>query len=285
MATWDRYTSPVTSLEVQSRIGAPFYIRSFCDDPLGSVYVSKAPVCKLSLDPITQFVDTNVAWDISASRSASGTIDHFDIDWDGATDIGDLSAQDWASDPKSGNVQFTTAGTYLVEATVTDTLGNESRPQRITVEIIDDDASQALEQTVYIGTTDGGLYILEPGGAPVASNNGLVGDDLKFRALRLHPAYRGLPAGRRHLWAATATGVAVSVDGGASWSLTDRATLGDPSGSPTSLPTAYIDQIDLAFDPQDARHVLLFRTGTIESFLYETFDYGATWAGHFIEVS
>lgn len=275
MATWDRYTSTVTGLEVQSRIGPAFYIRSFCDDPLGSVYVSKAPVCKLSLIPTVQFVNTNIAWDISASRSATGTIDTFDISWGGTTDIGDLSAQTWASDPKTGNVQYTATGTYTVTATVTDTLGNVSTPQKITVEIVEYVAVQRL----YIGTTGDGLYLLTPADGVQPWNGNLSGNDLKLRSVRVHPNFADLPPEQHHLWACTAAGLAVSVDGGLSWATTAATDLGTPAGAGGEA-SADLDQIDVAFDPLDWQHVLLLRSTATGLWVYETSDYGASWANY-----
>lgn len=287
MATWDRYTGTVTSLEVDSLIGAPFYIRSFCDDPTGGIYVAKSPVCKLILDPTTQFVNTNISWDISNSRSATGTIDTFDITWGGTTNIGNLAAQDWSVDPKSGNVQYTTAGTYNATAYVTDTLGKRSKQCETQVTILpSDDGELGAADRVYIGTTDGGLYILTTT-TLTQSNTGLTGNHTNFRSMRLHPEYRDLDSDQRHLWAATADGVAYSTDGGANWSVISKATLGTPenaAGDVTPPVTGDLDQIDLWFDPQDQDRVYLLRTTATRSWLYYTDDYGASWSNEQVGV-
>ena len=209
---WDRYKSNTTSFEVQSEIGRPFYPRDFCDDPNGTVYVTKDPVCKLTLDPVEQFTNTDIAWDISASSSATGTIDTYDINWGGTTDIGNLSGQSWAGS-KTGNVQFTTAGTYTVTATVTDTLSNKSKPCEVEVTIIDEEFGENANDRAYIGTTNGGLFILTPPDTLTQNNAGLTGNHANFRAMRFNPHYRDEASNFRHIWVPTEDGVAYTVDG------------------------------------------------------------------------
>ncbi len=279
MATWDRYTGNQTSFEVESWVGSVFTPRFFCDDPaaLGVTYLEKPPVCKLKLTPAVQFVNTNIAWDASESGSATGTIDTFDIEWGGATDIGDLTAQDWASDPKTGNVQFTGTGIYTVTFTVTDTLGIKSAPCKTQVWIVD----YVNLQRLYIATTDGGVYILTPASGPDAANTGLSGNDLNIRSLRLHPAYKSLPVTQHHLWACTEAGLIYSTDGAATWILIPKANLGAPANDAGDSPapvTGDLDQIDVAFDPQDAARVYLTRTTATRTWLYYSDDYGVTWS-------
>lgn len=275
--SWERYTSKVTSLETRSYLGPAFYIRSFCDDPTGTTYLSKPPVCKLKLTPRTQFANVNIAWDISGSRSATGTIDTFDIDWGGTTDIGDLAGQLWASDPKTGNVQYTTVGKWVASATVTDTLGKKSAPCKVEVNIV------TRDQRLYIGTTNGGLFILTPTTGPTASNTGLSGNHPNFRALHVHPAYADLQTEQQHLWAATGDGVAYSVDGGANWSVISKTTLGAPENAAADSPapvTADLDQIDLWFDPANQNVIYLLRTTATRTWVYKSGDYGATWTNN-----
>lgn len=285
MSSFERYQGKVTSLELEVWRGRPFYPRFFCDDPSGGIYVSKAPVCKLKLDPTTQFVNTDIAWDISESDSAAGTIDTFNIDWGGSTDIGDLTSQDWSADPKNGNVQFTTAGRYTVEAYVIDTLGKRSSKCEIEVEILDEDL-EANADRLYAGTTDGGLFILTTGSVS-QSNAGLTGNHVNFRSVRLHPAYKDLATDKRHLWAATADGVAYSVDGGANWTVLSKDDLGAPTNDAGDSPapvTGDLDQIDLWFDPQDEERIYLLRTTATRVWLYYSDDYGVSWSNEQISV-
>ncbi len=274
--TWERYKSNITSFEVELRIGKVFYLRSYCDDTSGTTYITKPPVCKLKLAPVVQFSETNIAWDISQSVSATGTIDTFDIDWGGPTDIGSLSSQNWASDPLTGNVQYTAESVYTVTASVTDTLGVKSKEQKVEVRI------EALNmQRVYISTIDGGIFTLTPGTEPLAANEGLTGGHLNIRSMRMHPAYKGLPLNEQHLWCATEDGVTFSLDGAISWSVISEATLGTPTNTVGDAPAPSAsdpDNIDIAFDPQDLRRVYLLRTTATRSWLYLTDDYGTTWS-------
>lgn len=275
--SWERYKSTQTGLEVRSLTGAAINPRSYCDDPdIGPVgiYIAKGPVCKLKMTPLKQFVNTNIAWDISSSGSATGTINEFDIEWRGATNTGDLTAQAWASDPKTGNVQFTTIGTYTVYATVTDLLGVVSEPCRVEIEIV-------TSERLYIGTSDSGVYLLAPGGTPAAANTGLGGGNLNLRALRLHPAYIDLPLPQRHIWIATETGLAYSIDGAANWTTISKAAMGTPenvAGDSPAPATADLDQIDIAFDPLDPDVVYVLRTTATRAWLYYTEDYGVSWS-------
>ena len=275
--SWERYKTTQTGIEIRSLTGGVIYPRSYCDDPdIGPVgiYIAKGPVCKLKLTPVKQFANTNIAWDISASGSSTGTVDSFDITWNGATNTGDLSAQDWSSDPKTGNVQFTTIGTYTVVATVTDLLGVTSEPCRVEVEIV-------TSERLYIGTSDAGVYTLAPGGTPAAANTGLTGGNLNLRSLRLHPAYIDLPLTQRHIWIATESGLAYSTNGASSWTTISKAALGAPENVAEDDPapaTADLDQIDLCFDPISPDVVYVLRTTATRAWLYYTEDYGVTWS-------
>src|SRR5512147_3259779 len=119
--TWERYANPaLTGIEFVSYTGPVFTPRSYCDDPTGGVYVSKEPVCKLLMTPVVQFVSTNIAWDISQSSSATGTISTYTIAFGGGG-VSDITAAAW-SGGKTGTVQYNAVGSYTVRAYVTDTL-------------------------------------------------------------------------------------------------------------------------------------------------------------------
>lgn len=276
MTAWDRYKNDnSTGLEVELYSGKVWTARAYCDDSSASgIYSNKAPVCKLSLTPSTQYTGQAIAWDISDSMSATSTIDVFYIDWGGATDIGNISNADWQTDPLSGSVVYDDPGEYTVEAYVVDLL-ETSQHVFITVEIVDP------VERVYIGTTDAGVFISDNGSTPAASNTGLSGDDLKLRAIRLNPNTADLPAAQQHVWLATKTGLAYSTDGGANWTKITEATLGNPVNTAADDPapvTADLDQIDLCFDPQDERRIYLLRTTATRAWLYKSDDYGATWS-------
>ena len=284
MATWDRYKEPNSGLEIRAWVGGRFRPRFYCDDPTGGVYETKAPVAKLKLTPKIQFINTNIAWDVSESDSATGTIDEFDLTFGGGGAT-NLTAQDWAVDPKTGNVQYTTTGQYTVSLVVRDTLGNQSQAAEQQVFIVD---LQAIG-TVFIATDDGGLYKYSAGGSPAASNGALSGGDIQFASGRLNPHYRRLAVGYTHYWAATANGISYSTDGGQNWLTIPNAVLGDPTntagdGSPPG--TDDLDNIAVQFDPQDPRRVYLLRAtdstwngaNDPRLFLFWSDNYGLTWS-------
>lgn len=285
---WTRYTESPTGLEGEIWSGRLFQPRYMCDDPtVGTpvaIYATKPPVCHLKLTPRVQALGQPIAWDISPSGSATSTISTFSIDWGGDTDIGDLTGELWASDPKTGNVIYDDPGTYTVRAHVTDLLGTSSQHCVSTVEIV------LPEERAYIPSTDAGVFIMINGATPVASNTGLSGDQLKLRALRVHPAYADLAGSQQHVWIATKDGVSYSTDGGATWANISKATLGTPANSAADSPapaTADLDQIDLAFDVQDQRRVYLLRTTTTpnkRAWLYLSQDYGSSWVNFQIGV-
>src|SRR3990172_10518940 len=277
--SWERYTEGPTGIEGEIWSGKRFPPRYYCDDPaVGLSYVVKPPVCHLILTPRVQTLGQAIAWDISPSGSATSTISTFSIDWGGATDIGDLSGELWASDPLSGDVIYDDLGTYTVNAFVTDLLGTSSQHCVSTVEIVEPD------ERAYIGTAVLGVFISDNGSSPAASNTGLSGDQLKLRALRVHPAYADLAGNQQHVWIATKDGVSYSTDGAATWANISKATLGTPVNTAADSPapaTADLDQIDLAFDPQDQRRVYLLRVTTTpnkRAWLYMSDDYSLTWS-------
>lgn len=280
---WDRYTQSPTGIEGEIWSGRIFKARYFCDDEdVGTpvaIFATKPPVCHLQLTPRVQFLGEPIAWDIGESRSATSTILDFDIDWGGATDIGDLSGELWASDPLTGDVVYDAVGTYTVEAFVTDLLGTESQHCVSTVEIVEAET----DNRAYIGSTDLGVFVMINGATPVASNTGLSGDHLKLRAIRAHPTYADLPGAQQHVWIATKAGVSYSTDGAANWTNITEATLGTPVNTAADDPAptaADLDQLDICFDPQDQQRVYLLRFTTTpneRTWLYKSDDYGATW--------
>ena len=272
-----RYNTKTTSFEIKNQLGGVFVSRSFCDDPAGQVYITKDPVCKLTMNPNPQILGSAFAWDISSSRSATGTVDTFDISWGGATDIGDLSNQDWAIDPKSGNVTYDNLGTYQVVATVTDTLGNKSKPCKLTVYVVNNDTQQRL---YFTSVTDGIFYIL-PDGTITAINTGLTGGDLQIRDLGINPASTNQPVGIHNLWIATLDGVGQTQDGGGTWTLYNKIALGEPNNTAGDAPAPTSSQLDqIGLNVIDLNRVQVLRTMTSpvkRSWIYFTSDGGASW--------
>ncbi len=288
MATWDQYTGLIGGFENRLQTGKTFTPRSYCDDPtLGPVgiYIAKEPACKLLVTPLSQFINTNVAWDISQSVSTTSTLDTYDISFGGggATDI---SGAAW-SGAKTGNVQYTTPGIYTIAASVTDVLGSVSKDAQLTIHIFD---SFVNLQRCYIGTTDGGMLILTPTTGPAAANTGLTGNHANFMIMRMHPAYKDLSPDQQHVWATTEDGVAFTVDGAANWTVISEATLGTPTNTAGDSPApaaADPNNIDIAFDPQDSSRVYVVRTWVSpkRTWLYKTDDYGATWSNTQVDTS
>ena len=276
MATWDRYTESPTGLEGEIWSGRIFSARYYCDDPtVGLSYVVKPPVCHLILTPRVQTLGQAVAWDISPSGSATSTISTYTIDFGGGG-VSNITGATWAG-AKTGSVTYNATGVYTINAFVTDLLGAESQHCISTVEIVEPD------ERVYIGTTDLGVFVSDNGSTPAASNTGLSGDQLKLRSLRVHPAYADLESDQQHVWIATKDGVSHSTDGGSNWSNISKATLGTPVNTAADSPapaSADLDQIDLAFDPQDSRRVYLLRVTTTprRAWLYMSDDYGVSWS-------
>lgn len=281
MATWDRYKSDTTGLETKSFLGDIFTIRSYCDDPLGGVFVAKEPVCKLLVSPLSTFINVDFNWDISDSVSSTGTLNTYDIDFDGATSGGDISGASWAG-AKTGTNQYTAAGHYTIVASVTDTLGNKSKEVRIPVIAIEggDEGTEQSLGRVYIPTTDSGCWIWTPTVAAVASNTGLSGDDLKFRQMKLSPYTADGDSAQHLLIAATKTGVAYSKDGAANWTVISKAALGDPkndAGDGTPPVSADLDQVGISFDPQSSKRWYVTRTNATRTWQYWSDDSGANW--------
>lgn len=281
--TWERYAnSEETGFESKLETGGIFVARAYCDDSSATgIYTTKPPVCKLKVTPRTQVLGSAIAWDISQSHSATSTIADYDIDFGGGG-VSNISGASWAGS-KTGSVTYDDVGTYTIEAYVTDLLGAESNHVFIEVEIVEP------TERLYIGTSDLGLFVMDNGGTPAASNSGLSGDDLKLRAVRLHPAYADLAADRQHVWLVTKTGLAYSTNGGSSWTKISEATLGTPANTAGDDPAPAAsdpDNIDLAFDPQDRDRLYLLRTtaSPLRAWLYKSDDYGATWSNTQVSV-
>lgn len=283
MATWDRYLNKETGFEIKAYVGANFQPRFYCDDSSGGVYTTKAPAARLKMTPVVQFINTNIAWDVSESVSASGTIDTWDLNFGGGGAT-NLTAQDWAVDPKTGNVQYTTVGTYTASLTMTDTGGNVSQSAKLTINIVDTIGFAKA----YITTSDTGVFTYTAGGSPATANTGVSGGDLNHSSGKLNPHFSTLGAAQHHHWAVSDNGLVYSTDGRATNNTISKATMGNPTntaGDVSPPTTSDLDEIAVAFDPQDQRRVYVLRltdstwnaSNDPRAFLYWTDDYGTTW--------
>ena len=284
MAFSERWKSRETSFEYRVNKTGQIYKPIFaCDDFDSSVpvelrpYLLKNPMVKFKVTPSVQFVGEPVDWTIADSNSATSTIDSFDVFFNGPGPT-DITNGDWAIDPKSGSVVYTSAGEYIPQATVTDILGVTSQTGSVSVEIIDE------VQVAFVGTNGSGVYSLPPGGTPVQINTGLSGDFLNVRHLAMPPQYLTLSPGQQHVWIATLGGVAFTTDGGATWATIDPAGLGEPENAWGDSPAPIsidLDCINVAFNTTNPKQVLVMRTVETPDrrvWAYLSNDYGATWS-------
>ncbi len=236
------------------------------------------------MTPQVQFINTNIAWDVQNSRSPTGTtIDTFDLLFGGGGAT-DLTAQDFSVDPKTGNVQYTSTGRITASLTVTDTTGNRSQPATVTIDIVD---IQGISK-IYILTDDTGVFTYLPGGTPATANTGLSGGDLNGNSGRLNPHFKHLPVGQQHYAGVNDNGFIISFDGAGTYTKVTKATLGNPTntaGDASPPTTTDLDEIAIAFDPQDVRRIYVarFTDATWNAsfdprvYLYWSDDYTVTW--------
>lgn len=275
--SFELYTDNFSLFESLADVGNNFQIRSYCDDA-EVVYLTKPPICKLLLDPRTQGANINIAWDISNSRAPTGTIDTFDINWGGATDIGDLVNQDFDVDPTSGNVQYTSEGRFIVTVTVKDTLGVVSKPCRQVVTI----GPTTTSVFIYIATVDTGVFVyLQDDDSVVTKSTGLTGDFLKVRGMVINPLTDTLPLTQVNIIIATLAGPAFTVNGGNSWTTIDQSTMGTPVNDAGDIPAPVIgdlEVIDVSLDPTNPNIVSFLLVDPLtRSWVYTTTDGGASW--------
>lgn len=241
-------------------------------------------MAKLIMTPQVQFINTNIAWDVQNSRSPTDSIDTFDLSFGGGG-ASDLAAQDWSVDPLTGTVQYNAVGRYTASLTVTDTTGNRSQPATVTIDIVD---VQGISKT-YILTSDTGVFVYLPGGTPVTANTGLSGGDLNGNSGRLNPHFKNLPVGGQHYAGVNDNGFIISFDGAGTYTKVTKATMGDPTntaGDASPPTTDDLDEIAIAFDPQDVRRIYVARFTDAawnagndpRVYLYWSDDYAVTWS-------
>ena len=275
--SFELYQGNFSLIENVVDVGLNFQIRSYCDDAT-VVYLTKPPLCKLTLTPRTQGANLNIAWDISNSRAPTGTIDTFTIQWGGPTDIGDLIAVDFGAGPTSGNVQYTSEGRFTVRATVIDTLGVTGAPCRQVVQI---GASQT-NIFIFIVTDDSGVWFYtQENNAMVQRSNGLTGAFLEGRGLVINPLSDSLPLNQVVIWIATLGGPAFTIDGGLNWSTILQSTMGVPVNDAGDSPAPAIGDleiIDVMLNPVTPSEVsFLLVDDTDRTWVYTTTDGGASF--------
>jgi hypothetical protein len=102
--------------------------------------------------------------------------------------------------------------------------------------------------------------------------------------MRMHPAYKDLPTGQQHIWAATEDGIGFTVDGADNWTIIALADLGVPTNDAGDSPApaaADMTIVDVGFCPQDPDRIYVVGTTTSpnnRAWLYKTDDYGTTWS-------
>ncbi len=253
-----------------------FIPQGYCDDAI-VVYLTKPPICKLTLTPRSQGPNINIAWDISGSRAPTGTIDTFDISWGGTTDIGNLVGQDWAVDPKTGNVQFLFPGRYYVRATVTDTLGVRSQPCILVVTVLEG-IIPTINTYIFAASDIDGIFLLL-GGAATDLTVALSTNHKKIRDLTINPLNAQSPLNQINLAASTAAGVIITPNGGTTWTTVSKAQLGDPvntAGDLITPVTADLDQSSIRYSA-NGNQIWLMRETATRFWSYLSEDNGATW--------
>ncbi len=275
--SFELYTGNFSILETLADRGGNFQIRSYCDDAT-VVYLTKPPICKLDLDPRAQGANLDIAWDVASSRAPTGTIDTFTILWGGSTDIGDLVDQDWASDPLSGDVQYTAEGRFIVTTTVTDTLGVTSAPCKQVVQI----GATTTNVFILIGTSDKGIWLYtQEDDLMIERNNGLTLDFLEVRGLVIHPLTDTLPLNQVIAWIATLGGPANTLNGGTSWVTIAKNDMGVPTNDAGDSPAPVIgdlEVIDVSLDPVNPNIVSFLLVDPLtRAWVYTTTDSGTSW--------
>lgn len=273
---WERYTSKQTGFQTRVSRGNIFRPMFWCDCGTGMVptyYATKPPVAKLIMTPTVQFINTNIAWDVSNSEAPNGTVDTFTLKFGGATDIGDQTNIDFTVPAnRTGNVQYTTLGTYQATLTVKDTTGAQSFEVSKTIFIVEANVA------TYLGTSSDGAFRQLPGGAFTQQNTGLTSNALN--SLTFNENTSGYPQSAQHVFATNANGIAISTDGASTWTETLKAALPDPAnsaGDGTPPVTADLTELALMADPVDPNRLYLLRYTATRIWLFWSGDYGLTW--------
>ena len=264
--------------------GDVVHFRYFCCADPYQFTVTKAPVVVADISPDIQCagVVNGVTVNLDSSYVPLGTIATWRIAWgDGTAD--DVPPPAWPP----GNVTHTyaAAGTFDIRITITDTLGHSSSTT-YQVLIVDCALGSILADYMYALSLTTGPWLRDMTVAVpawVQHINGLTGNWLNGRDLKVDPHRRHLPVAIRHVWIATQAGVAKSTDNMDNWTqlynrLNDpRNTAGD--GAPPTK--ANLDFVGITFNPlvKDEVYILAYDTvvAPTRSFVYFTHDGGITF--------
>ena len=274
-----RLQDPTHAYRFTCEIGEVVHFLFYCCEEPYSFSIEKAPVARLNIAPDTQCANVAIAANLDNSYVPLGTIATWRISW------GDGTADDVpgpAFPPGNRPHTYTTAGTYTMVATVTDTLGNSGSVQ-VQVLIVDCTDAILIEQMYALSQT-AGPYVRDmtvvPPAVPawVQRARGLTGTYLQGVDLKLDPHTKDLPFGQRHVWIVTNEGPARSTTDCAFWSRL-AAKLPVPRNG-AGVVVADLSWYCVAFNPRNVNEVYIL-AGIIapnnRAWVYFTTDGGVTW--------
>lgn len=148
---------------------------------------------------------------------------------------------------------------------------------------------------IYVGSTDKGMFVIDPDGTVTQKNTGLTGSFLNFVSFDVNPQLIDFVSSKHVVIGATDGGFVYTVDGAENWSTVASASLPNPTNTAgdASPPTSSdLDEVSVAFDPQNVHRWYLMRktdstwnaTKDPRVFLYWTEDAAANWTSFGIGV-
>jgi len=165
--------------------------------------------------------------------------------------------------------------------TVTDTLGHTGS-LTVQVLVVDCAAGSVLADYMYALSQTTGPWLRDMTVAVPAwaqHVNGLSGNWLNGRDLKIDPHRKHLPVAGRHVWIATQAGVAKSADNMDSWSQL-YGLMPEPrntSGAGVPPTKAGLDWHCITFNPLVRDEVYILAGTTTRGWVYWTTDGGVTW--------
>lgn len=255
----DKLTATSQAFRWSATLGVVRQFRAYCCniDSDGIMGVAKEPVIYLNITPNPVCDGAAVYWSLVGSYAPGSTLTSWSVDF--GDDIGSTGGSDFPNDTIEGMYLYGDAGTYIVEATITEGLG---KTQTVEVEVnvvVCGEPPQVGQMYSYVSTDGQGVYYIDWATASPAwesKNTGLVGDALYVRSLVMRPGTTHLASNQHELWAATLDGVYRTTDGGGLWT---KVVLSDPSNVEfDDSPAATVDELDwhhIVFDPHDTQTI------------------------------